>query len=234
MPSIVPTAEQQFNNNSTEEVGSLPQGERRAARNGHEGLDPMVTWRAVARNQIAIVAAFSVVVNVFLLTLPIYLFQISDRVLTSRSLDTLLMLSIVALGFIGALSLLDILRRQVLGRLAMRLEALLSGPVLASIVNNARVGEGGNVQALRSLQQVRNFIASPIMLMLIDAPLAPIFLAVIFLIHRDLGFIALAAGLALAAAALINQRATSGPLSEAGAQSGRADATAEALARNSK
>ncbi len=57
--------------------------------------------------------------------------------------------------------------------------------------NNARAGEGGNVQALRNLHQVRTFISSPVMLLLIDGPLAPLYLAVIFLIHRDLGFIAL-------------------------------------------
>src|SRR5689334_9009820 len=76
----------------------------------------MDAWRRVAFHYLGIVAIFSLFVNVLLLTLPIYLFQLSDRVLTSHSLDTLLMLSALALGFIGVLSVLDILRRQVLGR----------------------------------------------------------------------------------------------------------------------
>ena len=206
----------------------------RAAGRHPDAPNPMSAWRSVARGHLLIVAAFSVVVNVLLLTLPIYLFQISDRVLTSRSLDTLVMLSVLALGLIGVLSIIDILRRQVLGRLATKLDALLGGAILASIVNNARAGEGGSIQALRSLQQVRSFISSPVMPMLIDAPLAPIYFAVILLIHRDLGFIAIAAGLALSLIALINQKATAGPLGQASVHTSRADATAELVARNSQ
>ena len=85
------------------------------------------------------VAIFSFFVNLLMLTLPLYLFQLSDRVLTSRSLDTLLMISLVAVFFLTVLSLLDILRRQVLGRLATSLETLLGGPVLASIVATAEL-----------------------------------------------------------------------------------------------
>jgi biopolymer transport protein ExbB len=79
------------------------------------------------------VAVFSTFVNLLMLTMPLYLFQLSDRVLTSHSLDTLLMLTIVALGFIAVLSVLDIIRRQVLGRLATSFETMLGGPVLASL-----------------------------------------------------------------------------------------------------
>lgn len=196
--------------------------------------DPMVAWRIAARRELAIVALFSLVVNLFMLTLPIYLFQISDRVLTSRSLDTLMMLSLVALGFILVLAILDILRRQVLGRLAMNLEAILGAPILASIVNNARAGEGGNIRPLRSLQQVRGFISSPVMLLLFDAPLAPLYIGVIFLVHRELGFIVLLSAIALALIAFLNQRVTSGPLSLAGQEAASADAAAESFTRNSQ
>ena len=196
--------------------------------------DPMHAWRSVARRNLLFVVVFSVFVNVLMLTLPIYLFQISDRVLTSRSVETLLMLSALALGLIGVLSMLDILRRQILARLATKMEAILGGPVLASIVHNARAGEGGNVQALRNLHQVRTFISSPVMLLLIDGPLAPLYLAVIFLIHRDLGFIALASSLLLFLIAVLNQRATTEPLNRAGHHASTADAAADSLARNSQ
>src|ERR1700704_2586575 len=71
---------------------------------------PLGAWGAVARSNLIAVPAFSVVVNLLMLPLPIYLFQISDRVLTSRSLETLLMLSALALAFIGVLSIVDVLR----------------------------------------------------------------------------------------------------------------------------
>jgi ATP-binding cassette subfamily C protein len=61
------------------------------------GGDPLVAWNIVARRTLIAVGLFSIFVNVLMMTLPVYLFQLSDRVLTSRSLDTLVMLSIVAL-----------------------------------------------------------------------------------------------------------------------------------------
>jgi ATP-binding cassette, subfamily C, bacterial len=195
---------------------------------------PFDIWRRDSRRVLAIVILFSVVVNLLMLTLPLYLFQISDRVLTSRSVDTLLMLTILAFGFLAVLSMLDVIRRQVLGRLGMRMEALLGGPVLASAINNARVGESGNMQPLLSLRQVRNFIASSVMLLLIDVPLTPIYLAIIFLVHPHLGFIALAAAILLFSTAVLNQRATAEPLNQAGHHAAKADASAESLGRNAQ
>jgi ATP-binding cassette subfamily C protein len=196
--------------------------------------DPIVRWHALARRTLIAVGMFSVFVNLLMMTLPLYLFQLSDRVLTSRSLDTLLMLSIVAVGFLCILALLDALRRQVLGRLATNLETILGGPVMASIVATAKVADSTNMQALRNLHQVKSFISSPVMLLLFDAPLAPLYFAAIFLIHPDLGWIALVCGLLLIVIALLNQRATQQPLAAAGVSAARADAHAEAITRNSQ
>ena len=196
--------------------------------------DAMREWRSVARRTLGAVAVFSVFVNLLMLTLPLYLFQLSDRVLTSRSLDTLLMLTMLALSFIGVLSLLDILRRQVLGRLATNFETILGGPVLASIVTTSKTSDSANIQTLRNLHQAKSFISSPVMLLLFDAPLAPIYFAAVFLIHPDLGFIALGAGVVLVVIAVLNQKATSGPLGQASQHGSKAEAHAEALARNSQ
>ncbi len=196
--------------------------------------DPMSEWRAEALRAFITVGLFSLFVSALMLTMPIYLFQLSDRVLTSRSLDTLLMLSIVALGLILFLSLLDVLRRQILGRLATAMMTILGGPVLASIVSSAPGGSGGNTQPLRSLNQVRSFIASPTMLLLFDGPLAPFYLAVIFLIHPHLGFVVLGAAIILVGITLVNEWLTSKPLSEAGAYASKADTQAESLVRNAQ
>jgi len=196
--------------------------------------DPLAMWRSRARSTLTAVAVFSTFVNLMMLTMPLYLFQLSDRVLTSRSLDTLLMLTIVALGFIGALSFLDIIRRQVLGRLATSFETILGGPVLASIVTSAKIADSANMQALRSLHHVKSFVSSPVMLLLFDVPLAPIYFVAVFLIHPALGTINLVSGLVLIAIAIANQKATSGPLGTANLHTSKADAQAEALARNSQ
>ena len=196
--------------------------------------DPIARWHALARRTLIAVSIFSVFVNLLMMTLPLYLFQLSDRVLISRSLDTLLMLSIVAAGFLCILALLDALRRQVLGRLATNLETILGGPVVASIVGTAKVADSTNMQALRSLHQVKSFIASPVMLPLFDAPLAPLYFAAIFFIHPDLGWIALGCALLLIVIALLNQRATRLPLAAAGLSAAKADSAAESLTRNSQ
>ena len=196
--------------------------------------DPLQQWDEVALRTLIAVGIFSVFVNLLMLTMPIYLFQISDRVLTSRSMDTLVMLSLLALGFILVLSLLDTLRRQVLGRLATKMETILGGPVIASVVTSAPASDGGNMLPLRSLHQVRGFMSSPTMVILFDAPMAPLYFAAVFLIHPSLGFVTLAAGGVLLAIAFINQRATSAPLGQASMYASKADAQADALARNAQ
>lgn len=205
-----------------------------ATKSAGSDRDAISEWRIVARRTLVAVAVFSIFVNLLMLTLPIYLFQLSDRVLTSRSLDTLLMLTVLALSFIGVLSMLDILRRQVLGRLATSFETMLGGPILASIITTSKTSDSASIQTLRSLHQAKSFISSPVMLLLFDAPLAPIYFAAVFLIHPDLGFIALAAGVVLIAVAILNQKATSVALKQASLHASKADAHAEALARNSQ
>jgi ATP-binding cassette subfamily C protein len=205
-----------------------------ATKSAGSDRDAISEWRIVARRTLVAVAVFSIFVNLLMLTLPIYLFQLSDRVLTSRSLDTLLMLTVLALSFIGVLSMLDILRRQVLGRLATNFETMLGGPILASIITTSKTSDSASIQTLRSLHQAKSFISSPVMLLLFDAPLAPIYFAAVFLIHPDLGFIALAAGVVLIAVAILNQKATSVALKQASLHASKADAHAEALARNSQ
>src|ERR1700726_4051243 len=128
--AVVETLSNPPRNHSADQLRVAPRDEPA----DHVGpVNPLAAWRLVAGTNLIAVAAFSVVVNLLMLTMPLYLFQLSDRVLTSRSLDTLVMLTIVALGFMGVLSLLDILRRQVLGRLATSFETTLGGAVLASM-----------------------------------------------------------------------------------------------------
>lgn len=196
--------------------------------------NPLSQWRAVARRAFFAVCVFSVFVNILMLTMPIYLFQISDRVLTSRSAETLLLLSGLAIGLLATMSILEILRRQILARLATTMETVLGGPILASIVTSAPTGAGGNMSTLKALHQTRAFISSPTMLLLFDVPLAPLYFGVIFLIHPWLGYIVVAAGVLLAVIALLNQTATAGPFGTSSAFAARADAQAESLARNAQ
>jgi len=202
------------------------------AGTGTDNLGALKKGLSICRRGFVSVGVFSVIINLLMLTIPIYLFQLSDRVLTSRNIDTLIMLSVVAVGAILAMVALDMMRRLMLSRIGTRLETTLAGPALAGALH----GQAGPTaaQALRSLQQVRNFIIGPVMPLMFDAPLAPLYFAVVFLIHPTLGFIVLGAGLLLCVVAIVNQQVTASPFAEAGGHGHSAENQAEALSRNSQ
>ncbi|MCQ6468268.1 hypothetical protein NPN14_23875, partial [Vibrio parahaemolyticus] len=89
---------------------------------------------------------------------------------------------------------------------------ILGGTLLASVISAPQGVTGGATETVRSLHHVRNFLSSPIMLLLFDAPLAPLYFAAGFLISPQLGVIALIAGALLGGIAVFNPRATSRPL----------------------
>lgn len=186
------------------------------------------------RRNLVTVGIFSLVVNMLILAMPIYLFQLSDRVLTSRSVDTLMMLSLVVVGALVAHVMMDMMRRFILMRVAVEFESKLGAPVLAAAAKASQAGSSKEFQTLSDLQQVRSFLTGPVLLMMLDAPVAPVYLLVVFLIHPDLGFIVTTTGVLLLLVAYINQRVTHGPFSTASAYSSRANLQADAMARNAQ
>jgi len=132
---------------------------------------------AACRRNVFNAAIFSFVVNVLLLAMPIYLFQLSDRVYTSRSQDTLIMLSVVVGGAIIAHVFLDMMRRFILMRVAVETEAKLGAPVLSAAAKASQNGSNREFQMLGDLQHLRSFITGPVILMMMDVPVAPVYLA---------------------------------------------------------
>ena len=196
--------------------------------------DALGSGLAVARRNLVTVGIFSVVVNLLVLAIPVYLFNMSDRVLTSRSVDTLIMLSSIVILAIGAHVLMDMMRRLILMRVAVETEARLGGPVLAAAAKAAQSGSSREFQTLADLQHLRSFITGPVLLTIFDTPVAPVYLAVVFLIHPQLGVIVLGSAIGLAAIALINQRITAVPFTRANAFATRANLQSEAMARNAQ
>jgi ATP-binding cassette subfamily C protein len=176
---------------------------------------------------------FSVAINLLMLTVPIYLFQLSDRVLTSRSLETLIMLSIIAISALALLVILDTSRRFILMRVGTELERTLGAPLLASTIHGSN-GALRDVQSLRDLQQVRSFASGGVMMTFFDAPMAPLYFVVIFIIHPVLGTIVTVAGLFLLFVAILNQRMTDKHFGAAGGHAIKASTQAAAQARNAQ
>jgi ATP-binding cassette subfamily C protein len=189
---------------------------------------------AGARRNLITVGVFSFVVNLLVLSIPVYLFNMSDRVLTSRSTDTLIMLTMIVVIAIAAHVLMDMMRRIILMRVAVETEARLGGPVLSAAAKAAQGGSSREFQTLADLQHLRSFITGPVLLTMFDAPIAPLYFAVIFLIHPQLGLIVLSAGIGLMAVAVLNQKVTAVPFTRANAFGARANLQAEAMARNAQ
>ncbi len=189
---------------------------------------------AACRADLISVGVFSVVLNLLILAIPIYLFQVSDRVLTSSSTDTLIMLTVVVIGALAIYALLDIIRRYLLMRVATRLETTLGGPVLSAAAKSAQFGSTREFQTLQDLQQIRNFITGPVILAMYDAPIAPVYFLAVYMIHPHLGIIVTVAALILTCLAIINQKVTAVPFSRANAFAMRAGFQAEAMARNAQ
>src|SRR4029079_7366093 len=133
---------------------------------------------------------------------------------------------------IAAHVLMDMMRRIILMRIAVETEARLGGPVLSAAAKAAQGGSSREFQTLADLQHLRSFITGPVLLTMFDTPVGPVYFAVVFMLHPHLGFIVLGAGVALVIVALLNQRVTAIPFTQANNYGARANRTAEAVTRN--
>jgi len=161
--------------------------------------------RGALARALLLVFGFSLFVNLLMLVAPLYMLQVFDRVLTSRSVDTLIMLSVLVLVSLMVLALLDIVRNRIMGRVGAWLDELLGQPLLTVGVRaGLDATRPPSVQVLRDLRSVRGFIASPTVFSLLDVPWTPLFLVVVFLLHPVLGWIAAAGALTLLALGILN------------------------------
>lgn len=188
-----------------------------------------------ARRAIRPLIWFSAGINVLMLTGALYMLQVYHRVLSSHSLETLVMLSLMAAGALVAMAGLEVVRGRLLAKVGSWMNARL-GPVLltASVEYAASAPGHANARPLRDLDQVRNFFTSPSIFPILDAPWAPLFFAAIFLMHPWLGWLALVGGVVLFALAVLNEYLTRKPLTEAASAQSRAYTQAEAAIRNAE
>ncbi len=189
---------------------------------------------AAVRHNMAYVMVLTCATNLLILAIPIYLFQISDRVLTSRSVDTLIMLTVVIGGALILQAVFDAVRRFMLMRTAVEVAAQLGAPVLSAAAHASLHGTGREYQTLGDLQQMRSFLVSGTLIAFLDVPFVPLLILVIYFIHPHLGTIVVVVALALFVIALINQRLTEAPFAEANLAQGRANQHLDSMARNSQ
>jgi PrtD family type I secretion system ABC transporter len=199
------------------------------------GGGPLKAALGTCRGAISATALFSLCGNLLLFVSPLYMLQVYDRVLSSRSTTTLVMLTVIAAFMLAVMGGLEFLRSRMLVRVGSRLDAALAGRTFAGLFEMSRKSPsavGG--QVLRDLDMVRDFATGPALLVFCDAPWAPLFIAVAFVLHPVLGLVTLGGGLCIFALAVVNEMITRKALKEASAVSIGASAFAEASLRNSE
>lgn len=171
------------------------------------------------------VAVFSVFANLLQLTGALYMLQVYDRVLGSRSEPTLVALSGIAGFFFIILTVLDHARARIMARIGARLQDRLDRQVFATALRSLTLwpNDIAAQAAQRDLEAVQRLWASPVLLALFDIPWIPLFLLLIFAFHPLLGLLALAGGATLILLTYFNQRLSKQPLAQTNAQAVLAD-----------
>ena len=157
----------------------------------------------------ALALGFAAACNLLILASPLFTLQVYDRVLSSQSLPTLVVLSAIAIVTFIAFILIDIARAMVLRHAALRLDRQVGQPLMAAAVGS-RCPASQPANLLRDLDTIRNFVAGPGVIALTDLPWVPLFLLIITLIHPWLGVMALTSCVLLALLALLSEQLIAG------------------------
>ncbi len=178
-----------------------------------KGREELRQARADSKWPFLAAAFFSVFVNLLMLTGPIFMLQVYDRVLGSRSEETLLAL-LILMGFLFAtMGILDFLRGRILARIAAAFQARLEARIFSAVLNKASLSPRPDqvANSLRDLDAIQRFVGSPVFTAIYDIPWTPVFLAGILIFHPWLGYLALAGGLVLVLVTVLNQLLTQNP-----------------------
>jgi ATP-binding cassette subfamily C protein len=154
----------------------------RETKAGHKELTEV---RRRSRGALVATFVFSVFVNLLMLTSPLYMLQVYDRVLVSRSEATLIALSVLATALFLAMGLIDHARNRVMSRIGARLQSEMEERVLSASFRRLSVApqDGAAHSAQRDLDAVSRVWTSPALLALFDLPWTPVFAAALFIFH---------------------------------------------------
>lgn len=201
-----------------------------------QGRSELATVRRKSFGLLATVFLFSMFVNALMLTGPLYMLQVYDRVLGSRSEETLVALTVLITFLFIMMGILDHTRGRIMARVGAKFQSDLDARVFQANLRRAALAPevGGGKNALRDLESVQRFLSSPVFLALFDIPWTPLFMMVIFILHPWLGGLAMIGGSLLIIVTIINQYQTKGPMAEANMATARAEMTALQMANEAE
>lgn len=181
-----------------------------------DGYQELRSARGVTWHLFLIVGLFSAVVNLLMLTGPLFMLQVYDRVLASRSVETLTALFGLVVFLFVMMGILDLARNRVMTRVAARFQERLEGRVFAAAMQDGIISgqDAATRGGMRDLEAVQRLIASPVLMALFDLPWAPFFLAAVYLFHPLLGAVATFGLFALVVSTVLNQILSKAPLQQ--------------------
>ena len=178
-------------------------------------------------------AGFSMVISLLALSPTVYMLEVYDRVVNSRSGMTLAMLTVVVVLCYAVMEILEKVRGAMMRAAGVQLDEKLSERVYNAMFQGfLKRHVSGGTQVLNDLKLVREFLFNPALLAVLEAPVALVALALIFAINPLLGWSAVVGALAQMGVAYMNERATRKPLNEANRSAAAAQQFAEASLRN--
>lgn len=160
---------------------------------------------------------FSLFINIIMLVPPLYMLQVYDRVVTSRSESTLVLLTLIVIVLLLTMGILEWVRSQILVKAGAKLDVLLNQRLFNATFKNS-LNSGGtqsSAQPISDLTSLRQFLTGNGLFAFFDAPWLPIYIAVMFMFHPYFGWTAVGAAIILIILAIINEKTSSGPLAEA-------------------
>lgn len=174
----------------------------------------MASVRRTAVPLLVPIIVLSVFSNLLMLTGPLFMLQVYDRVLSSGSEETLLALFVLVAMLYLIMAVLDFSRGRVLARVAVRFQNYLDETVFRNALYNTKQTQHPST-GLRDLETIQQFISSSALIAIIDLPWALLFTAVIFSFHTSLGWLAVGGAVFLAVITFANQLSTRKAASEA-------------------
>jgi len=167
----------------------------------------MRTFLAQFRSYFFSAVAFSLVINVLMLAPALFMLQVFDRVVSSRSVETLVMLFALTLTALTVMAYLDAIRARLLARAAIRLEKQLGPRVLGNMLRqSAHANRAASVHGLRDINALRTFLTGPGVIAIFDAPWTPLFILLIYFFHPILGMVAIAGAVLLVLLTILNEK----------------------------
>ena len=172
------------------------------------------------------IGLFSIFVNLLMLTGPIFMLQVYDRVLSSGSEETLLALFLLMFALYAIMGVLDYIRGRISARVGANFQAGLDNRVFGAQINRS-LQTSSQTSSLADLETIQKFFSSPVVFAFFDIPWAPIFIVAIFILHPWLGWVAVAGASILIAVTLLSQLLTKRLVLEANQTSARGNAYSE-------